>query len=184
MLRTNLSTRPFYNERVVYLAIALAALLVAALTIFNVVRLATLTSQDRGLAGSTQATEQQVQRLRQEASRARSRLDRAELAAVAAEAREANTLIDRRTFSWTELLNRFENTLPADVRIESITPLPRAEGPLEVRVRVVAHRAEDVDAFVEQLQKNGGFRQVVSQAETTNQQGLLEVTLQGEYLSR
>lgn len=184
MLRTNLSTRPFYNERVVYLAIALAALLVVALTIFNVVRLAALTREDRALAGHTQATEQQVQRLRQEATRARSRLDRSELDTLSAAAREANTLIDRRTFSWTELLNRFENTLPADVRIQSIVPLPRAEGPLEVRVVVVAHRAEDVDAFVEQLQTNGGFRQVVSQAETTNPQGLLEVTLQGQYLSR
>ena len=41
---------------------------------------------------------------------------------MASAAREANLLIDRRTFSWTELFNQFEATLPADVRISTITP--------------------------------------------------------------
>ena len=36
--------------------------------------------------------------------------------------RQANELIDRRTFSWTELFNPFEATLPPDVRITSVRP--------------------------------------------------------------
>lgn len=184
MLRTNLSTKPFYNERVVFLALAAAALLVAALTVFNAVRLTALSREDRALAGNTQVTEQKVQRLRQEAATARSRINRKELDVVVAEAREANALIDERTFSWTELLNRLETTLPPDVRILSVTPVERVDGPLELRLTVVARRAEDVDAFVDQLEKTGGFRQVVSQAEMTNEQGLLEVVLQGQYLPR
>ena len=39
MLRTNLSTRPFYNERAVQLLLALAALLVVVLTAFNAIRI-------------------------------------------------------------------------------------------------------------------------------------------------
>ena len=35
MLRTNLSTRPFYNERAVHLLLALAAVIVLALTAFR-----------------------------------------------------------------------------------------------------------------------------------------------------
>jgi Tfp pilus assembly protein PilN len=181
MLRTNLSTRPFYNERLVFVALAAVALLVAVLTVFNGVRLAALTRQDRALAGQTKATEEQVLRLRQQAARARSGIDREQLGAVVAAAREANALIDQRTFSWTDLLNRLETTLPPDVRIESIAPLQRKDGPLEVRVVVLARRAEDVDAFAEQLEANGGFRRVVSQTEVTTPEGLLEVSLQGEY---
>ena len=184
MLRTNLSTRPFYNERLVSLALAALALAVAALTVFNVVRFTTLTRQDRALGGKTVATEQTVQRLRQEAARARSGINRNELEVVAAAAREANSLIDERTFSWTELLNRFEATLPPDVRIQAIAPVPRRDGGLDVRVGVLARRPEDVDAFVEKLEAAGGFRQVVVQSETTNQQGLLEVSLQGQYLTK
>jgi Tfp pilus assembly protein PilN len=167
MLRTNLSTRPFYNERLVWLALGAAALLVALFTAFNLVRLVTLTRQDRALVGSTRSVEEQVTRLRQEAGQARSRIDRQALEVVAAAAREANGLIDERTFSWTELLNRLETTLPADVRIRAISPVRDQEGRLSIRLAVVARQAEDVDTFVDQLEKSGGFRNVVSRSETT-----------------
>ena len=37
-------------------------------------------------------------------------VDTVALASVAESAREANAVIDRRTFSWTELLNQFQAT--------------------------------------------------------------------------
>jgi Tfp pilus assembly protein PilN len=181
MLRTNLSTRPFYNERIAFLALAGAALVVAALTVFNVFELVSLSARDRALTARIGTTEQEVVRLQDQARLARARVDRKALEAVVAAAREANGLIDVRTFSWTELLNRLETTLPADVRIESIKPVPSKEGPLELRLVVLARRAEDVDAFVDELEKRAGFRDVVSESETTTTDGLLEVTLQGQY---
>lgn len=181
MLRTNLSTKPFYNERLVWLALVGTAVLVAALTVFNVVRFVSLSAQDRRLVGTTRETEHTVVRLRQEAARARSGIDRRQLETVVKAAREANSLIDERTFSWTELLNRLETTLPPDVRIQAITPLDREDGPLRLRVVVLARRAEDVDAFADQLEKGGGFSDVISQAETTTTEGLLEVALEGQY---
>ena len=42
MLRTNLSTRPFYNERPIRLAIAAAVIVLAAFTAFNVLQVLTL----------------------------------------------------------------------------------------------------------------------------------------------
>ena len=39
VLRTNLSTRPFYNERAVHVLLALAALIVVVLTAFNAIRI-------------------------------------------------------------------------------------------------------------------------------------------------
>jgi Tfp pilus assembly protein PilN len=183
MLRTNLSTRPFYNERIVLLLIAGAALVVAALTVFNVVQVVALSNRDEALAGDTRATEQQVVRTRDQASRARGRIDRKQLEVVVGAAREANGLIDERTFSWTELLNRLETTLPSEVRIESIKPVTR-EGALALRVVVLARRAEDVDEFVGLMEKDAGFRDVVSLAEAKTTDGLLEVTLQGQYLPK
>ena len=44
-------------------------------------------------------------------------------------AREANALIDRRAFSWTELLNQFQATLPPDVRIGGVHAANRQRGP-------------------------------------------------------
>ena len=39
MLRTNLSTRPFYNERAVQMALVAAAVLILAVTAFNAIEL-------------------------------------------------------------------------------------------------------------------------------------------------
>lgn len=50
MLRTNLSTRPFYNERAVHVVLGLVALLVLALTIVNVVEVVRLSRQNTVLS--------------------------------------------------------------------------------------------------------------------------------------
>ena len=52
MLRTNLSTRPFYNERAVPLALAVVAVLVLAATVFNVTRLVALSQRQRPIGGA------------------------------------------------------------------------------------------------------------------------------------
>ena len=49
--------------------------------------------------------------LRANAARLRSSVDVAQIDAASVDARQANDLIDRRTFSWTELFNQFEATL-------------------------------------------------------------------------
>ncbi len=182
MLRTNLSTRPFYNERLVQLVLAAVALVILGLTAFNVVQLRTLTTRQTQLLGRVGGDEKRAAALRADAEVARHNVDRAQLESVAAAAREANALIDQRTFSWTDLLNRLEATLPADVRIQTIRPTTDREGRFLVTMGVVGHRVEDIEQFVEQLEATGAFRHVISRTETTNPQGLLEVVLEARYL--
>ena len=122
MLRTNLSTRPFYNERAVHLLIALVATIVLALTIWNVATVVRLSTHNTELAGRIGADRSEAERLGREATRIRRGIDQAELEVVVAAAREANTLIDRRTFSWTAFFNYIESTLPADVMVTSVKP--------------------------------------------------------------
>jgi Tfp pilus assembly protein PilN len=182
MLRTNLSTRPFYNERMVQLALGAAALAIIGLTAFNAVQFRVLSARHQQLLGRVGDDEKRAATLRVDADLARRSVDRAQLEAVAAAAREANGLIDARTFSWTELLNRLEATLPPEVRIENIRPITDREGRLSVSMIVFGHRAEDIEQFAEQLEKTGAFQHVNSSSETTNPQGLLEVVIEGRYL--
>ena len=90
--------------------------------------------------------------LRAKAAAARGSVDQARLAAVAAAAHEANALIDRRMFSWTELFNRFEATLPPGVRIAAVRPSVDQQGRLIMTIAVVARSVDDVDAFIEALE--------------------------------
>ena len=53
MLRTNLSTRPFYNERIIHLLIALAGVIILGITVFNAVRVVRpLATEHRSLDAS------------------------------------------------------------------------------------------------------------------------------------
>jgi len=181
MLRTNLSTRPFYNERLVRLAIALLAALVIVFTVFDAGRVIVLSSTNSDAAHRIDAAGRGAEELRADAARVRAQIDRRELQAVASAAREANLLIDRRTFSWTELFNRFEATLPADVRITAVHPHVERDGTMSLSISVVARKAEDLDRFIENLEGTGAFRNVLSRQEATKEDGTLESVLDGQY---
>ena len=117
MLRTNLSTRPFYNIRAVRMALGALALVVAVMTLLNLVQLVSLSRSERTLGARADQAEEQANKLREDARRIRSQIDAKELNQVAAAAQEANAIIDLRTFSWSKLFSEIEATLPENVRL-------------------------------------------------------------------
>lgn len=179
-LRTNLATRPFYNVRAVHASIVALAVVVLALTLFNAVQLVRLTASQRTLGARAADAEGEADRLRGEAARIRTQINQKELEVVASAAREANSIIDRRAFSWTELLQQLEATLPDDVRITTVQPrLDR--NVFKVGIVAEARQAEDVAAFIEALEKTGAFRNVVPLEQQTDEGGLIQVAIEGEY---
>jgi hypothetical protein len=182
MLHTNLASRPFYNQRAVRLALLGIGAIVLALTAFNLIELARLSSAQTRLGSHASDAEREADRLRADAARIRTQIDPRELQAVSVAAREANGIIDRRAFSWTALFGRFETTLPADVRIKAVQP--RLEkGVFTVAVIAQARRVEDVDAFIEALEATHAFRDVRQVELTTKDKGLLEALIEGAYVS-
>jgi hypothetical protein len=182
MLRTNLSTRPFYNVRAVRALLGLFALVVAAFTLFNAVQLITLRARQNTLSADAVRAEDEAARLRSQAAGFRARIDPRELASVSADAREANAIIDRRAFSWTTLFSQFEQSLPADVRITAVQPRREQDGSFAVNIGVQARRVEDVEAFIEALEARTPFRDVLPVQEQTADDGLIEAIIDGKYM--
>jgi Tfp pilus assembly protein PilN len=182
MIRSNLATRPFYNERAVGLWLLIAAIVVAAATAVNVTRILRYSRSDTQLATAAARDESRAADLRQQAAQLRARVDPRQVEFASAEARQANDLIDRRTFSWTELFNRFETTLPDDVRITAVRPrLDRDKG-IVLQINVVARDFEDVRQFVENLEKTGAFSELHVSEDHLNEQGLLDSSLDCTYV--
>ena len=180
MIRTNLSTRPFYNVRAVQVLIGALAGLALGATLFNVVQVVRLSASQSALGANADAAEREATRLRADAARIRAQINPSELQTVANAAREANGIIDRRAFSWTTLFGQFETTLPADVRITAVRPrLDR--GVFTVAVALEARRAEDLDAFVDALEKTGLFKDALATESQTSEDGLLEAIVEGAY---
>jgi Tfp pilus assembly protein PilN len=182
VIRTNLSTRPFYNERAVHLWLLIGAVLVAAATLLNVTTGLRYRQGDSESARQADADEKRSVELRQQIVKLRGSIDPRQIDAASAAARQANELIDRRTFSWTELLNRLETTLPDEAHIVAVRPkLDRASG-IVLTLNVVARDVDDVNQFMENLEETGAFKNPRPTTERFNEQGLFESILEANYL--
>jgi hypothetical protein len=181
MLRTNLSTRPFYNQRAVRIGLGAVAALAVGLTLFNAIETLELQGQSRVSREMIAQNEAQARDLRDKAAAIRRSIDRTKLDRVQVAAREANALIDRRTFSWTELLNQFQSTLPADVRIAGVVPQTDPDGRHQVQITVFERRIEDLEAFMDALEKTGAFSSVLSRSDRPNNDGTIQSDIQAFY---
>jgi hypothetical protein len=181
MLRTNLSTRPFYNDRAVRMVLLVALTAIAALTAFNLLEVMRLNARGSESAMRVAEAERQTSEYRQQAQQIRASLKSDEMAAVQNAAREANILIDRRVFSWTDLFNQFEQTLPADVRIAAVAPQVDNVGRLLISVTVLSRTPEDLNVFMDELENSGRFRDVLNRQDTQADEGLTRSIVQGYY---
>src|SRR5262245_14299868 len=120
MIRTNLATRPFYNEKAVRLTLVVLGILALAATVFNVMRVIQLSRRDTQLVMQSARDEARAADLGTSAALLRGTIDTKALERASVDARQANELIDRRTFLLTELFNRLENTFHRDVRVGGI----------------------------------------------------------------
>jgi hypothetical protein len=181
MLRTNLSTRPFYNERAVHLGLGVAALVVLALTVVNVVEVVRLSRQNTVLSGSIRDDRTAAADLSRQARETRQGINQEELKLIVGAAREANALIDSRTFSWTALFNQLESTLPPEVMLASVRPTID-DGTTRITLIVLGRRTVDLDEFMEKLEATGAFENVLPRQQNLNDDGLTQTTIEALYV--
>lgn len=184
MIRTNLATRPFYNEGAVRLWLFALALVVAAATVFNVTRLLQYSRSDTELATQAARDEARTAELRASAAELRAGVDARQIETASSEAQLANDLIDRRAFSWTELFNIFETALPDEVRITSVRPTVDDDRQIVLAISVLARGVEDLDAFQTRLEDTGAFRDLVPREDRVNEEGQLEALIEAIYAPR
>jgi hypothetical protein len=180
VLRTNLSTRPFYNERAVHVLLGILAAILVLVTAMQAGRILTLSRYKTELTAAIYRDRDEIDRRTREAADIRRGMNPQELALVAAAAKEANGLIEQRTFSWTELFNRLEATLPENVMLTAVRPEFK-DGITHVNMDIQGRRAEDNDAFFEKLEATGVFRDVSWSAENVTEDGLHHMTMTAVY---
>ena len=180
MLRTNLSTRPFYNERAVHAAALAIAILVLAVTLWQVTRVVRLSAYKTELNAAIARDKEEAQRLAAEAAEVRRGIDQKELAAVATAATEANNLIEQRTFSWTKLFNHLEATLPEDVMLTSVHP-EFEHGVTHVNLEIQGRGGDVIDSFWERLEKTGAFHDIEWSGLTVSEDGIHRLQMTAVY---
>jgi hypothetical protein len=180
MLRGNLSSRPFFNDRLVTLALAAVAAVSLALAAFDVRELMTLSTQRAELVATINRDDTQAERIRSAATALQKTVDQRTLQVLAAETREANLLIDQRTFSWTTFFGLLEKTLPLDVHLIAVAP-KIDKGQIKVTMTVVARRAPELQTFVQALWDTNAFYDVSPHRQQRNDDGTISAEIESYY---
>jgi len=149
----NLARRPFRNERLPTLALAVGLAALAVASVRHVVLARDLApGRARDVEGRVAALDREIDALRAES---------AELQKLTAspdalkEWTAVKGLVDRRAFSWTGLFGALEEALPPGVRLVSVSPRD-AEGGIELALVAVGRRDEDALALLQALQAHRG----------------------------
>ena len=180
MLRANLSTRPFYNERAVHVVAALVGILVLAVTAWQVTRVIRLSREKTELNTAIARDRNEAQAAARQAQQVRAGVDPKQLGALSAAAKEANDLIAQRTFSWTELFNEIEATLPDDVMLMGVHPEIK-DGVTVLHMDVQGRTEEQIGAFWDRLEKTGRFHDVAWINVTVTEDGLQRMGMSATY---
>jgi hypothetical protein len=183
MLKGNLATRPFYNERLVSVVVALAIIAGIALTAFNAITIYRLSGETARHKDELARTHAETERVRAATAGLQQSLDRNTLFALGSATREANALIDKRTFSWTVFFGMVEKTLPLDVRLLAVSPQIE-RGEFRIQMLVNAKSPQDLEDFIGALMDTGAFYDLLPAEQQRNDDGTYTATLAGVYLAR
>lgn len=180
MLKGNLSTRPFYNERLVGLILGLATIAGIALTAFNVTTTYRLQAERVRQQADQDRIDAEAEKSRRAAEALKNSLDPSNLRLLAGETFEANELIEQRTFSWTAFFGLVEKTLPRDARLISVAP--RVEkGTFFIDMTLNVKHPDDLEAFMDALAGTGAFYNLLPGDMQRNEDGIYIANLESGY---
>jgi hypothetical protein len=182
MLKSNLSTRPFYNEGLVNILLVVAVLGGLALTAFNVTRASALYEERSKSTSVRDKAIADAARITAEAQRESKSVDMPGVYLLGAQTQEANSIIDERRFSWTVFFDVMEKTLPLDARLISVAPRDE-KGEFRISLVVNAKRVEDLSAFMDALTATGSFYDMITNAQDRMDDGTFTDTLTGSYVA-
>lgn len=171
-VRLNLSTTPQQNRRP-FIAAAILTGVVAVLALVTLSRAAYVSwNSNREVRAEISTLQEQIRQ---------SSADQAQLAAYfrSSQARDIldranflNSLIDERSFPWTDIFQSLEQTLPDGVRVVSISPT-LVNGRAELKLTVGAVNDQQKVQFLKAMEKSRSFSnlEITSERHNTQTQG-------------
>jgi len=167
-LDINLASQPYEDARRFWLRWGIALVVAAALTLFLLT--ATFTGwlnarRDRARIADLRGQIAERDQVRQ---RAQDFLNRPENRATRDESQFINDLIDRKSFSWTRVLEDLEKVMPAHLHLVSIHPELDADNQLKVKMEVAGESRERAIELARRMEDSRRFAQTYIATEATD----------------
>jgi len=155
----NFSAAPFRNNTPYYLGYGIAALVVGLFTFYNAWAYIHFSRGNDTLGQAYAENRAKLESLRREATDLQAKIDKIDLGSMNGRAAFTNSLLERRRFSWTNLLNSLEEAQVYQVRLLSLLPRIQEKG-IIIDARAVAHDLKSMWNFQQNLQLHPKFRRV------------------------
>jgi hypothetical protein len=182
--RLNLARRPFVDTRPVNVTVAALGLFVLVLSVWSVRTVVRYLSDSERTRAAIGSLRQEIDGLEEQRRAAQARLGRYDVDELDAEARDANQIALRRSFSWTRFLSRLETTLPPETRVVSIAlarnqkeTTARRMGPTEavnVELVLVSRRAAGLPQVIRAFYGSKFFDRPTPHSEDRGERGPAE----------
>jgi type IV pilus assembly protein PilN len=166
-LDINLASQPYEDARQFWLrwgtALAVAVIVTLALLTYTVSNWMAA-RHDHATIASYRAEIAQRDRKRQQAEEF---LNRPENRATRDQSQFLNALIERKTLSWTHVLEDLEKVMPARVHLISIHPVLDEENQLTLKMAVGGDSREKALELARRMEDSGRFTQTYIETETS-----------------
>jgi Tfp pilus assembly protein PilN len=141
-LHLNLASRPYRDYKPVYAVVVATSLLIAFLMLNNVDTYYRYVSETQTTRSKIAQLDAETQSEHRRAATADAQLRNVDVVALDSETKFINARLAERAFSWSELLDRLERVLPADVRIRNITPTFQKTGLVHLELTCEAKKPD------------------------------------------
>jgi len=158
-VRLNLATKPLETHRRFLAGAGLIATVAGIAFLFLAWHVYVVRKADAELRARTEKTRQELIRYQQERSDLEGFFNRRDNAMLHDRAAFLNTILDARSFNWTQMFMDLEKVLPGGVRVVSIEPVQK-NGRIEVRLSVGATSDEAKLKFLRALEESSAFTRV------------------------
>ena len=165
-IHLNLASRPFRDYRPVYAAVVVMALLTAFLALNNVDTFLRYRTETKTTRANIAKLEEQITDEKRQTETLNQRLRGVDLKLLASQTEFANSQLAERAFSWSELLDRLERVLPADVRLQSVTPAFAKDGLVHLSMTCITKTGEGLTATINRFNSDAHFANAFPASET------------------
>lgn len=149
-LKINLATKSYINRKQLNLAFAAALGLLVFLCLIQIKLYISNAEEIKRLADIKASVDANSRKIP-------GKFSEEEYAKVITEIQFANSIIDRKSFEWVELLNRLENVVPSGVSLTSVTPDTKES---KLKLSGISINLGRIRQFIEQLEESDYFSDV------------------------
>lgn len=156
-IHLNLAARPYRDYRPIYAVVVVTSIFIAFLALNNLDTYVRYVRDTRMTRDEIISLQSQIQQERRRADNATREIGTMDLISLSKETKFVNTQLAERAFSWSELLDRLETVLPANVRINSVAPQFAENGVVHLSLALEGKGADALLNTINRFQRDPRF---------------------------